>query len=445
MYHGGRAICNNFSDAGCNMSQCRFLHFCSFWGGGHARLTFHIRPLGIATRKKCIRMDLSASHGCTIPSINSLIPSKDFSLHYAIVNHPIALINCAKKGSWLSKVDITSTSKVLPILPLAVKLFNILSEALCWILSNTHNLLFLDVTPPSLLVASGLTALTSVFSNLGIPLSAEKTTSLEFLGVNLNTELFQASLPTEKLSHISLLILNFLLASSCTKHQLLSLLGHLNFALCIIPQGWAFITHLLSITSSVTWLLTSNSLDTSSRAGLHFWLYLLGNWNRISFYDDHLTHPHDINLFNDTAPSAGFGGFYKRKWFVDELPTELERKYQVTLSSLYKIYPIIIIATFWGYEWCRKSVLIYSDNLAVVDIINKGCSNSPSIMPFLCQLTWHSFTHQYILCTAHAPGHFNAIADSLSRFSFQKFRSLAPYADKHQIPVPPYSALTFNI
>ena len=75
----------------------------------------------------------------------------------------------------------------------------------------------------------------SVFSNRGVPLSAEKTegpsTSLEFLGITLDTNQFQASLPIEKLTRINLLISNFLLAPCCTKHQLLSLLGHLNFAM----------------------------------------------------------------------------------------------------------------------------------------------------------------------------------------------------------------------
>ena len=85
------------------------------------------------------------------------------------------------------------------------------------------------------------------------------------------------------------------------------------------------------------------------------------------------------------------------------------------------------------------------DNLAVVDIINKGHSNAIPIMPFMRRLTWHSATHNYILRAAHVPGKANAIADSLSRFSFQNFRLLAPDADPHPTPVPPYSELTFFI
>ncbi len=106
------------------------------------------------------------------------------------------------------------------------------------------------------------------------------------------------------------------------------------------------------------------------------------------------------------------GGFYKGRWFAARWPPELAGLCQVASSALYEIYPIVVAAILWGNEWSRKSILIYSDNLVVVDIINERCSNSPSIMPFMRHLTRHSFTHQYILCAAHVPSHSNAIADS---------------------------------
>lgn len=59
---------------------------------------------------------------------------------------------------------------------------------------------------------------------------------------------FRHSLPTGKVSCISLCISNFLLAPSCTKPWLLSTLGSLNFALCIIPRGGpSYLTCYLSL------------------------------------------------------------------------------------------------------------------------------------------------------------------------------------------------------
>ncbi|XP_078142279.1 uncharacterized protein LOC144539879 [Centroberyx gerrardi] len=248
---------------------------------------FRISPIGVATRKysgkKRLIMDLSSPHGSHIPSINSVIPSPDFSMQYATIDHAITLIRLAGRGAWLSKAAITSAFKVLPIHPdfwrffgvcwkgayyfsvrltfgcrSSPRIFDSLSEALCWILTNNHRLPyilhllddFLVVTPPASPPHLGLTTLTKVFSELGVPLSEEKTsgpsTSIEFLGITLDSISFQASLPSEKIQRITLLLSNYLLADRCTKRQLLALLGHLNYAIRIIPQAKSFLSNLLT-------------------------------------------------------------------------------------------------------------------------------------------------------------------------------------------------------
>lgn len=156
-------------------------------------------------------------------------------MQYASINQAIALIRKAGHGAWLSKSDITSAFKVMPIclefwhffgtfwkgafyfvvrltfgcrsIP---KIFDSLSEALCWILINNHRLPyvlhlldnFLIVTPASAPPHSGLSTLVKVFSELGIPLSKEKTlgpcSSIEFLGITLDSVIFQAFLPPGK-------------------------------------------------------------------------------------------------------------------------------------------------------------------------------------------------------------------------------------------------------
>ena len=60
-------------------------------------------------------MDLSSPHGSDIQSINSVIPSPYFSMQYASIDHAITHIRLAGHGAWLSKADITSAFKVLPI------------------------------------------------------------------------------------------------------------------------------------------------------------------------------------------------------------------------------------------------------------------------------------------------------------------------------------------
>ncbi|KAI2645934.1 Pro-Pol polyprotein [Labeo rohita] len=148
---------------------------------------------------------------------------------------PITLIKDAGRGAWLAKVDITSAFKVMPIHPDFCHLFGIrwqnkfyfavrltfgfrsspkisdtLSEAICWILSNNYDIPylirllddFLIISPPNSVPAAHLLTTQKLFSELGIPLTQDKTegpsTSIEFLGINLDSQKFLASLPKEK-------------------------------------------------------------------------------------------------------------------------------------------------------------------------------------------------------------------------------------------------------
>lgn len=90
------------------------------------------------------------------------------------------------------------------------KIFDSLSESLCWILLNNCKLPFvlhlldefLLVDYPNAEPGRCMYALKQTFERLGVPLSEEKTLGplkrLEFLGIVLDSNLMQASLPLEK-------------------------------------------------------------------------------------------------------------------------------------------------------------------------------------------------------------------------------------------------------
>ena len=142
---------------------------------------FCISPLGIATRKysSCIINNLSAPHGSTIPSIISLIPSEDFPVHYATINHAIALIKLAEKESRLSK----QTSPVLSSPPYSPRLlaFSIWCILLhCKANLQSKNSLNSPTTYQKSCITTGLVTLTSVFSDLGVLLSQRKQRTLPY-------------------------------------------------------------------------------------------------------------------------------------------------------------------------------------------------------------------------------------------------------------------------
>ncbi len=142
------------------------------------------------------------------------------------------------------------------------------------------------------------------------------------------------------------------------------------------------------------------SLNQPCWADLKLWITFLRNWNGITFfYDEFLSLPCDISLFTDAAPSTGFGGFYRGRWFASTWPPERSNSSQaVDSTALFELYPIVVVAAYlWGSEWSTKIILFHCDNSATVHCISKGRSNSPKIMPFLRRLIWISACHQLSL------------------------------------------------
>ncbi|XP_033931187.1 uncharacterized protein [Pseudochaenichthys georgianus] len=445
---------------------------------------FRTSPIGIATskysEKKRLIFDLSAPRSGPFCSINSLIPPEPFSLHYASVDNAIKLIKFAGQGAWLSKADITDAFKIIPIHPsqwnmfgikweakfyFAVRLtfgcrsspciFNSFSEALCWILLNNVRIPsvlhllddFLLIDPPRDNSGASLAKLKCCFQELGVPLSGEKTigpdTSLEFLGITLDTIDMKASLPIAKLQRIRDITKSYCEQQVITKQQLLSLLGHLNFAMRVIPQGRSFISRLLDAASAVTNLHDRVFLDEGCRSDLCFWSLLLAHWNGITFFYDDLVYSSDsMRFFTDAAPSVGFGGFFQGEWFAGPWPPSFPN--HASSSALHEIYPIAVACHVWGHLWLRKCISVLCDNQSVVWIINKGRSSCSDIMPFMRSITWSSLTHNFLISARHVPGHLNIVADSLSRFQFQTFRNLCPEASPQPVGIPPLHLLSLH-
>ncbi len=295
---------------------------------------YRINPIGIATRKysgkKRLIIDLSAPHNDAAQSVNSLIPLAPFSLFYATIDDAIKLIKKAGRGAWLTKADISDAFKVMPLNPSqwhlfgvkwqnklyfsvrltfgchrSPKIFDTLSEVLCWILLNNCKLpfvlhlldYFLLVDYPHVKPDRCISALKCTFYDLGVPLSEEKTLgplkAIGFLGITLDSNLMQASLPSEKINKKS---------ASFSKRDLLSLLGHLNFGMRIIPQGRSFIARLLDLSKSVKDLNDIVTLDEGCSSDLRFWSLLLINWNGISFfYYDELESSATLKLYRCRA------------------------------------------------------------------------------------------------------------------------------------------------
>ncbi|CAF1618610.1 unnamed protein product [Rotaria magnacalcarata] len=281
-----------------------------------------------------------------------------------------------------------------------------------------------------------------VFKKLNIPLSPSKTigpvTSLEYLGIILDTDAFEARIPVDKINRMCNLIHQLSRKKRCTKRELLQLIGHFNFATRIIIPGRSFLSYLFHVSCSVDELHYHVRLGKEARIDLSMWEEFLMHWNgRSLFLESSLITNVDLCLFTDAAGSYGYGGIFGSKWFSgnwdDDFIRLAHHKRNITLLEL---MPIVISAVLWGANWSRRRIIFYCDNQALVYILNKRRSANSIIMMFIRRLTLLSLKYNFHLMALHIAGATNGIADATSRQQWARFRHLAPWADTFPCQIP---------
>ena len=94
-----------------------------------------------------------------------------------------------------------------------------------------------------------------------------------------------------------------------------------------------------------------------------------------------------------------------------------------------ELYAIACAVNTWGHNWARKKMLFHCDNSAVVSIWNKGSTRSRKIMTLVCMLYFCDACYNMHVMITHITGTNNGIADAISHFQMDCFRSLAPQAN----------------
>ena len=453
---------------------------------------YRIHAISIAERKYAIKpkprfvLDYSSPHdNDEHQSLNDLISKEEFSLTYTKIEEAVAIIQKLGRGSYLCKTDLCDAFKQIGVkekyypfqgfrwkgkfyfytrLVFGCRsspyIFDKLSRAIAWIAENNYGIKyikfllddFLTIDPPDSHENAYRTMalLTMILRKLGLEYSIPKTigpvNSLEYLGLILDTVLFEMRLPADKHTRIINMVKSFLGSSVCTKREMLSLCGNLSFSTRCIPAGRSFMFRLFRVAHSVKPLDQKVFITPEAKSDLKMWLHFLENWNGVSlFLEDEETHANKLDLYTDASGTLGFGGYFQGEWFYGEWPKEILDRLTKRVSICFQeLLPVVMAAILWGKHWSRKRIIFHCDNEGAVYILNKGSSACPDIMKLMRRLTLVAAEHSFSYKALHIPGRLNKIADKISRLQFQEFRRLAPNANTHPCQLPPLSYVMFD-
>ena len=393
---------------------------------------FRISPLGVVPKKTPGEFRLI--HHLSFPrggSVNDGIPAEHCSVSYATIDDAIKLIKLAGPGCFMAKTDIKNAFRIIPIYPQdyhllgiqwrnryyfdrcmpmgcssSCKTFEAFSTAVEWIarhkLMIEHILHLLDdfllVAPSNSLCQYHLDSFLAMCAYLGIPIAPEKTsgpaTTMSFAGTELDSVASEARLPLDKIQKCVALITNFLSRKKVSLKEVQSLTGLLNFACSVVVPGCAFLRRLIVLTKGVKQSHHCIRISREVREDLRVWLSFLDHFNGKSFFLNEVwLSSQKLDLYTDASGALGFGAICGRHWCYGEWPETWAHRNIAFLE----FYPIVLSLHRWGQSMSNRCILFFTDNQALVHVINKRSCKDKSLMSFVRKLVSFAWSSTFSL------------------------------------------------
>ena len=208
----------------------------------------------------------------------------------------------------------------------APKIFSAVADGIAWVMhckglqSIIHYLDdFLLVGPPRDLTScqSDLTTALETCASLGFPIAPEKvegpSTTIVFLGIEIDSVVQELRLPEEKLTRMKALAHHWLAKRVATKRELQSIIGHLSHAATVVKAGRPFIRHLIEASKIPRMPGHWVRLNSECRADIAWWHLFIQEWNGTSFMP---APTHSSTSTSDASGSWGCGAFCSTlQWF----------------------------------------------------------------------------------------------------------------------------------
>lgn len=414
--------------------------------------------------------DLSTPKG---GSVNDNIKDSAKSVQYcSVLDVALWLMdNDTTHSAYMAKVDLTDAYRMVPVskqdwvhlgmavgsdiyidrsLPMGAasscQIFQRIGDAIVWLATSpTSNCKIFNYIDDFLIMGSSedqckenLNYFLSICSKLRIPVSAHKTIqptqSITFLGIIINSRQSILSIPEDKLLATQHMLCSFLTRKSSLVKEWQKLLGTLSHISQVVIAGR---TYLGSVYGALKGLLSIEKFvkrrtTIEIREDLLVWKSFLSNSVGKSFKMLKVSNDHDFVLATDSCTSIGFGCVWGRKWFGGIWPNN----WRLASITLLELYPIYLALHLWKTTFTDKKIKIYTDNFAVVQILNKLYSKDAFIRRLLRPIAEVCMNNNILLTACHVAGADNIGPDLISRARLNKLHERFPELNTHPETIP---------
>ena len=243
--------------------------------------------------------------------------------------------------------------------------------------------------------------------------SVPPTQVIEFVGNLVNTVDFTMGVTAACREEVLRELESWRTRVTCTRTQLESLIGKLQFMSNCIKPGRLFVSRLLNQLKGMQrnkWYHVTDEM----RRDIKWWYLFLPDFQGCSIM-------WLIDVFQVDGEFAvnsclkGAGGVRGDQYFKLKYPRWFLGKHDYKITHL-ELWAIIIAMRIWGEQVTGKVFRVKMDNEAVAQIVNSGRSQDLLLQKLLRELLWWTSKYECKIKSVHLSGQVNCMPDLLSRW-----------------------------
>jgi len=302
---------------------------------------------------------------------------------------------------------------------------------------------FLIVSESQRLCQSDLEILVGTSVKAGFSVQPSKIAGpsgvMEFLGIEIDAINGLLRISDDRMVEIQGLLGEWAGRRSCSKRQLLQLVGKLAFAARVVRKGRAFLGRLISLAKGLRCLHFRTRLSVEARRDIEWWAKSLVVHNGVSLFPKAWSSDLVTHIFTD-ASNYGYGAWMGSEWFAVAYVGESAPLADMSINWRELHVAVKALAT-WALVLANSCVLFHIDNQATCGFLSKIYTPCEDLMELVRAWAMLLEVHNIDARVEYISTTDNYGADALSRGLLDQFRAAYPQASS---PTWPASIMYFD-
>ena len=261
---------------------------------------------------------------------------------------------------------------------------------------------------------------------------------IEYLGIEINSVTKQLRITEKRMAEIREELQGWSQRKTCTKRDIQSIVGKLQFCAKVVVHGNKFIRRLISLSKKGKHQSAKVRINKEARKDLAWWEKCLGCHNGVGWFDKHFDWQKAVLVYTD-ASDVAIAAVTGIKWTLLTFEGEYCWVSKKSIGWRELLAVVLALSTF-GPILKNRHVIMHIDNAGIQQALDKGHTNNEDIMPLIRVVYFYAGIYNITYKSLHISTTLNGAADALSRLKFDEF--FANYPASEPVKTKPVNFLT---